>query len=279
MNSDPATDSEFVEADVNELLTSLQEHYQIDFRGYSPSFMSRRLANLLRCESLLSLSDYRERLLGDPECMERFVRAVTVHVTTMFRDPEFYVAFRELVVPKLQESPFLRIWHAGCSTGEEVYSMAIVLDEADLLSRCRIYATDVSEGVLRRARDGIFELSAIREFTKNYVLSGGKESFSKYYSASYGRAIMKRGLKESIVFSRHNLISDGAFNSFDVILCRNVLIYFNPDQAQRAHSLFYDSLTHQGYLGLGPRETVKFTPHADCYKVIDDTSQLFQKVC
>lgn len=264
--------------DIVQLLTDVYEKYQIDFRDYALSSITRRVTNCMRGEGISTLEQYRQRLVTDADCMERLLRAFTVHVTTMFRDPEFYRAVREQVIPVLEERPFFRIWHAGCSTGEEAYSLAILLEEAGLRVKSRIYATDISEGVLRRAREGIFPLTAIREFTRNYIKAGGAESFSRYYTASYDRAILNHSLRENIVFSRHNLASDGPFNTFDVVLCRNVLIYFNEKLAQRAHRLFYDSLFSGGFLGLGSRETIEYTPYESHYEQIDATARLFRKL-
>lgn len=265
------------EQDLRRLLDQVYQRWGVDFRDYAAPSITRRVTQCMRAEAIANLDDYLRRLLEDAECMERFARAVTVHVTTMFRDPDFYRAFREKVVPMLRPSNFLRIWHAGCSTGEEAYSLAVLLEEAGLGSRSRIYATDMSESVLRRARQGIFPLAAVREFTGNYLRSGGTRAFSDYYRASYNRAVLRSFLRERIVFSRHDLANDGPFNTFDVVLCRNVLIYFNLRLAERVHRLLYDSLAPGGFLGLGARETVRFSPHERHYHPIDADARLYRK--
>src|SRR2546423_3132019 len=201
--------------------------------------------------------------------MERFLRAVTVHVTAMFRDPGFWRAVRAKVVPHLRGQPFFRVWHVGCSTGEEVYSMAILLHEEGLYPKCRIYATDLNEAVLATARDGIFPLAALQEYTGNYLQAGGTGAFSDYYTARYDRVIFHRALTENVVFAQHNLVTDSSFNEFQVIVCRNVLIYFGPALATRVHRLLYESLAPSGFLALGDKESIKFTPHEACYEEFD----------
>jgi chemotaxis protein methyltransferase CheR len=210
--------------------------------------------------------------------MERLLLGLTVHVTSMFRDPGFYIAFRQKVVPLLATYPFARIWHAGCSSGEEVYSMAIVLFEEGIHERCRIYATDLSEAVLRGASQGLFPLSAMKEYTENYQRAGGKTAFSDYYTARYDHALFHSHLRDSIVFAPHNLVTDGSFNEFNVILCRNVMIYFNDTLQRHVHELLYQSLSRLGVLGLGRRESLKFTPHESSYEPLDDTERLYRKV-
>ena len=266
-----------LEAQVARLVDAVHEKYRADFREYARPFLVRRVQKCMSDEGVTCVAAYASRLLEDDECMERFLKSVTVHVTTMFRDADFYSAFRTHVVPRLQKLPFIRIWHAGCSTGEEAYSLAVLLDEARLLDRSRIYATDVSARVLQHARQGVFPLSAFREFTRNYIRAGGTGSFSNYYTASYDRAIFKRALRERILFSRHSLASDGVFNHFDVVLCRNVLIYFNASLASRAHRVLYESVSPGGVLGLGASETVQFTPYADRYRPFEADIRLFLK--
>jgi len=201
-----------------------------------------------------------------------------VHATSMFRDPSFYSTFRKQVVPLLRTYPTVQIWVAGCSTGEEVYSLAILLEEERLYNRCRIYATDISQAVLRKARDGIFPLSAMREYTNNYHQAGGVHEFSDYYTAQYDSVIFSSALKSNVVFSEHNLATDGSFNEFQVILCRNVMIYFNKDLQARVHNLLYDSLSMFGVFGIGNKESLKFTPRAEFYQHLNDRDKLYRKV-
>jgi chemotaxis protein methyltransferase CheR len=197
----------------------------------------------------------------------------------MFRDPSFYLAFRSVAVPLLRTYPFIRIWHAGCSTGEEVYSMAILLQEEGLYDRCRIYATDINEAVLKQAKAGIFPLERMQDYTQKYQQAGGNRSFSEYYTSGYEHAIFSSSLKQNIVFSQHNLVGDGPFNQFNVILCRNVLIYFNKILQQRVQSLFYTSLIRFGILGLGCQETLMLTSYHQRYKELVSAEKLYRKIC
>src|SRR5439155_17804684 len=180
-----------------------------------------------------------EKVLHDPACMERLLLDLSVNTTAMFRDPKLYLAFREKVVPLMRTYPFVSIWHAGCSTGEEVYSMAILLTEEGLYDRCRIYATDINDVVLQQAKDGIFPLNRMQEYTENYIRAGGKQSFSEYYTAKYDGALFSPTLTRNVVFSQHNLVTDRSFAEFNVIFCRNVLIYFDRELQDRVHGLFY----------------------------------------
>jgi chemotaxis protein methyltransferase CheR len=211
--------------------------------------------------------------------MERFLLAVTVNVTSMFRDPGFFRSFRERVVPILRTYPFLRIWHAGCSTGEEVYSMAILLHEEGLYRRCRIYATDMNESVLVRAREGIFPLQDVETtYAGNYLDAGGAGSLSDYYTSGYGHALFRSSLRDNIIFSQHNLAQDGSFNEFNVILCRNVLIYFKKTLQNRVHQLFYQSLASFGILGLGSKESLQFTPHEKDFEQLEVGWRLYRRI-
>jgi len=199
-------------------------------------------------------------------------------VTAMFRDPKFFVAFRRHAIPVLRTYPFLRIWHAGCSTGEEAYSMAIVLEEEGLLDRARIYATDINEVALQRARAGLLPLARMQEYTHNYLRAGGSRSFCEYYTADERGALLRPSLGERIVFAQHNLATDASFSEFNVVLCRNVLIYFNRALQQRVHALFYDSLVMLGLLALGSKESLKFTPYDGCYELVCRPGKIYRKV-
>jgi chemotaxis protein methyltransferase CheR len=233
---------------------------------------------LMRTEKLGTVSAFQDRVLHDTTCLERLLLGLSVHATAMFRDPSFYSTFRRQVVPLLRTYPTVQIWIAGCSTGEEVYSLAILLQEERLYEKCRIYATDISQAVLRKARDGIFPLAAMREYTNNYHQAGGANEFSDYYTAHYGNVIFSSTLKSNVVFSEHNLATDGSFNEFQVILCRNVMIYFNKDLQARVHNLLYDSLSMFGVFGLGNKESLKFTPRIDFYQPLNDHDKLYRKV-
>jgi chemotaxis protein methyltransferase CheR len=232
----------------------------------------------MRVEGLNTNSGLQERALHDVACMERLLATLTVHVTAMFRDPGFYRAFRQKVVPALETYPFVRIWHAGCSTGQEVYSLAILLSEEGLYDRCRIYATDLSETVLRTAREGVFPLGSMKEYTENYVRAGGKAAFSEYYTARYDHAVFRPALRENVVFAPHNLVTDGSFNEFNVILCRNVMIYFNRELQNQVHDLLHRSLARLGVLGLGKKESLRFTPHEGDYQECDEPERLYRKL-
>lgn len=260
------------------LLEGIYRHYGYDFREYAPASLRRRIWNVIQSEKLQTISGLQEQVLHDPACMERFVLALSVNVTAMFRDPEFYRVFRKKVVPLLRTYPSIKIWHAGCSTGEEVYSMAIVLEEEGLLDRCTIYATDINEAVLKKARDGIFPLEIMKEYTANYLQSGGNHSFSKYYTAGYGSAILRPPLGRNIVFAQHNLVTDGPFNQFHVIWCRNVTIYFNKTLQRRVHHLLYESLITLGALGLGSKETLKASPYEEKFDAFESGQPLYRKI-
>jgi chemotaxis protein methyltransferase CheR len=219
-----------------------------------------------------------DRLLHDSAVMERLLLDLSVSVTAMFRDPTFYAAFREKVVPLLRTYPFTRIWIAGCSTGEEVYSLAILLAEEGLYEHTRIYATDINDVVIDRARKGVFPLDKMREYTQNYLAAGGKRVFSDYYVAAYDGAQFSRTLVEGVVFAQHNLVSDRSFNEFNVIMCRNVMIYFDKRLQDQVHRLFYDSLVQFGVLALGHKESIRFSPFEDRYEELDPQEKLYRKV-
>ena len=261
---------------VRSLLQAVYERYGLDFRNYAEASITRRILNTVRAENLASIAQLERKLLVDSACMERFLVAVTVNVTSMFRDPGFYRALRNEVIPQIRTRPFVRIWHAGCSTGEEVFSLAILLREEGIAGKCRIYATDVNASVLARAKEGVFPLHALREYSRNYIDAGGCRPFCDYYTARYDSVLFDRTLGSNIVFSQHNLASDGAFNRFDLILCRNVLIYFNPVLADRVHHLLYQSLLPAGFLCLGSGETIQFSRHASSYLSFHPAQCIYQ---
>ena len=270
-------DDERERLEINLLVEGVYQNYGCDFRDYAYASLRRRVWNVVRTENLNTVTGLLERILHDPACMERFLAQLTVNVTSMFRDPLFYVAFREQVVPLLRAYPFIRIWHAGCSTGEEVYSMAILLHEEDLYHRCRLYATDLDEIALKTARDGIFPLDCMKEYAGNYALAGGKASFSDYYTAADDHAIFRQALRKNLIFSRHNLATDGSFNEFNVILCRNVMIYFNTKLQGRVHELFYESLRRFGILALGNKESLKGTVREASYEELDARERIYRR--
>jgi chemotaxis protein methyltransferase CheR len=264
------------EVEVDLLLLAVWRYYGYDFRDYARSSIHRRVRLFMQEEGLATVSSLQERVLHDAFVLRRFLRALSVNVTAMFRDPGFYRALREVVVPVLRTYPIVRIWHAGCSTGEEVYSVAILLREEGLYERCQLYATDINDAVLRQARKGEVPLAAMRENTRNYIEAGGRRGFARWYSAREDRAVLDPELRRNVVFAQHNLATDGSFNEFNLIVCRNVMIYFNRELQDRVHRLLYGSLVQFGFLGLGSKETVRFTRHEAQYQELPE--RLYRKV-
>jgi chemotaxis protein methyltransferase CheR len=270
--------NELEEIEIQLLLEGVYRYYGFDFRNYAPASLKRRIGNIIKAEKLTSISALQEKVLHNSACMERFLLGLSVNVTAMFRDPSFYIAFKNNAIPLLRTYPFIRIWHAGCATGEEVYSMAILLFEEGLYNRCRIYATDINEMALRKAKAGIFPLNLMKDYTQLYLQAEGKESFSSYYTAAYDGAIFRSFLKQNIIFASHNLVTDSSFNEFNVILCRNVLIYFNQQLQERVHKLIYESLRTFGILGLGRHETLKTTPYEAHYEELESGEKIYRKI-
>jgi chemotaxis protein methyltransferase CheR len=251
------------------LLSDLLEQYGYDFTGYSRASLKRRITRLYAMDKAVSFGEFRYKVNNDNAYFKRFVEQITVNVTEMFRDPAFFKRLREEVLPILGTYPFIRIWLAGCSTGEEAYSISIILKELNLLHKSLIYATDLNPAVLERAAQSMFGLSNMKQYSENYILSGGTNDFSSYYSANYSLAKFNEELKSKIIFSTHNLVSDHSFNEFQLILCRNVLIYFERDLQHKVLTLFDDSLEELGYLALGTKETINFSQVAKKYKRLD----------
>ena len=274
--TDPTSELETIH--VKLFLESLFVRYGYDFRGYSYPSIRRRILRLVTLEGVANIPALQTLVLTDPACLERVLHGLTIHVSAMFRDPEFYLQLRTKVVPVLRTYAFTRIWVAGCASGEEVYSLAILLHEENIYSRCRIYGTDISDSVIRDAKLGIFPLSAMKDYTANYIRSGGKEDFSKYYAAGAKGAVFRPWLQENVVFAQHNLVTDGSPNEFNVIFCRNVMIYFTTELQARVHELLHSSLVRLGILGIGRRESLRFTPHEHDYEAIDARERLFRKV-
>ena len=260
------------------LLEGVFRRYGFDFREYAPASLRRRVLRRMHAEGLTTIAGLTEKLLHDSATMERLLLDLSINVTAMFRDPTFYVSFREKVVPLLRTYPFTRIWCAGCSSGEEVYSLAILLEEEGLYRRTRLYATDINEHVLATARSGVFPLDRMKQYTQNYIRSGGTRDFSEYYVAAYDNAQFSRALTENVVFAQHNLAMDRGFNEFNVIVCRNVLIYFDRALQNDVHGVFYESLGMFGVLALGHKESVGFTPYSDRYEEVDADERLYRKI-
>jgi chemotaxis protein methyltransferase CheR len=260
------------------LLEGIYRQYGFDFREYAPASLKRRVWRRVQAEHAGTIAGLLAMVLHDADVMERLLLDLSINVTSMFRDPTFYAAFREQVVPMLRTYPFTRIWIAGCSTGEEVYSLSILLQEEGIYDRTRIYATDINEAVLERAREGVFPLEKMQEYTENYIRAGGKRSFSEYYLAKYEGALFDRALTDHVVWAPHNLVQDRSFNTFNVILCRNVMIYFDRTLQNRVHRLFYDSLERLGILALGHKESIRFTGVESAYEELNVQEKLYRKV-
>jgi chemotaxis protein methyltransferase CheR len=265
-------------AAVDALLHTLHERMGMDFRDYARSALYRRVQRAMSENGSPSVAALHESIRTDEAALARLSRTLTLSVTSMFRDPGFFLQFREQVVPILGTHPFLRLWVAGCASGQEVYSLAIVLHEAGLYERSRIYATELQAGVLEQAASGIYPLSVMQEYTRNYQAAGGAGSFSDYYTADSSAVIIRPFLRTNIVFGVHNLVSDGSFNEFQVIFCRNVMIYFNRPLQERVHELLYNSLVTWGYLGLGRSETLRFSTRESCYEPLPGRERLYRKV-
>ena len=271
-------DPDLEKLEIELLLEGVYRKYGYDFREYAYASLRRRLWKRIEAEGLPNVSALQERVLHDPVVMDKLLLDLSINVTAMFRDPHFWAVFRQQVVPLLRTYPFFRIWHAGCSTGEEVFSMAILLEEEGLYERARLYATDINEVVVHRARDGIFPLDRMQEYTENYLRGGGRRSFSEYYTAKYDGALFNPSLLRNVVFSQHNLVTDRSFAECNVVLCRNVLIYFDRRLQERVHGLFYESLGMFGVLGLGAKESLRFSTYEDCYEELSGKDRLFRKV-
>lgn len=280
MNQDVEITDEDVnieDIEIDLLLEAIFQCYGYDFRSYTKASIRRRVMHRLGLSGLDNVTRMTERVLRDREFFISLLNDLTVNVTDMFRDPEFYLAFRREVVPLLNTFPFIKIWHAGCATGEEIYSMAILLEEEGLYDRAIIYATDIDKNVLASAKKGIYPISSMRQFSENYRAAGGKGSLSDYYTAKYDGAILDQRLKRNIVFADHDLVTDQVFGEMNVILCRNVLIYFDRDLQQRVFRLFFDSLDMGGVLCLGTKESLRYSGLAEAFEPIDERLKIFRK--
>ena len=252
------------------LIKDVYDLYGYDFSLYSRASFKRRVNRICLIDKFTSFAELRYTLINEPNYLKRFIEEVTVNVTEMFRDPYFFKELRENILPQLGTYPLIRIWIAGCSTGEEAYSVAILLKEAGLYHKSLIYATDINPSVLETARAGVFPISQMKTYSENYILSGGKKDFSDYYTANYDSARFDSSLKEKMILSTHNLVSDSSFNSFQLIVCRNVLIYFDKPLQERVFKLFDDRLENLGYLALGSKETLRFSNLGKTYQQIND---------
>jgi chemotaxis protein methyltransferase CheR len=263
-----------------ELLHTLKECYDYDFTGYSEASLNRRILRFTERNSFKTFSDLKHELVNNKDLFEHFVMEITVNVTEMFRDPGFYYALTGHVFPSLHTYPFRRIWHAGCSTGEEVYSLAILLEEYNLSENTRTYATDINKEVLVKAAEGVYEHSPFREYSLQYKQSGGKYELNDYYINYNDTASVKLNnrLIKNVIFSTHNLVSDASINEFNLVICRNVLIYFDKNLQERVFKLFYDSLCIFGFLALGSKETLQFSKWMDKFEVVDKKEKIYRKI-
>lgn len=260
-----------------ELLGRIHEKYGYDFRDYSAAHLKRRIKNRMTLSGLSTLQTFQNKVLEDPAFAALCLKDFSIKVTEMFRDPSFYVALREQVIPLLKTYSFIKIWHAGSATGEEVYSMAIVLKEENLYDRCLIYATDFAQDAIEHGKEGIYLNDQVQAYTKNYLAAGGKASLSDYYTSHYNRIILRKDLRENIVWANHNLVTDSVFAEVNLILCRNVLIYFNKNLQHKVHSLFLDSLANGGVLCLGKKENLQYSTVYHRFSVLDKYQKIYRK--
>lgn len=266
------------DAEAELLINDMASVYGYDFADYSKASFKRRIQRLISLDRFSSFAELRYRIREDKAYFQHAIEEISVTVTEMLRDPSFYQNISKTVIPILATYPFIKIWHAGCSTGEEVYSMAILLEEAGLLHKSLLYATDINPGALIKARKGMFPLSQMQLYSRNYQLSGGSRDFSSYYTANYNFAQFDARLSEKMIFATHNLVTDFSFNSFQLIFCRNVLIYFNKDLQNRVLQLFDESLELNGFLALGTKESIRFAPVASHYKQVMGREKLWRKI-
>ncbi|CAG36521.1 related to chemotaxis protein methyltransferase (CheR) [Desulfotalea psychrophila LSv54] len=278
--TDMSVSSEKIEnerLEITLLLEAVFQKYGYDFRDYAGTHTKRRLEHRRLLSGLTTFSEMQHKLIYEEEFFKKLLIDLSINVTEMFRDPWFYKAVRDIVVPHLLTYPFIKIWHAGCSAGQEVYSMAILLEEEDMKRRSQTYATDFNELILKKARKGIYPLDVAREYTSNYIKSGGKNDFSDYYTADDSNVILRSSLRERVLFSSHNLVSDGIFGEMHVIFCRNVLIYFNRDLQEKVLQLFCDSLCPGGFLCLGSKESIQFSKIADSFEAVAGREKIYRK--
>ena len=264
--------------EIDFLLEAIYRLSGFDFRQYNRSSISRRIHNRMNINGIETITGLLEKVIHEENFLEQMLNDFSINVTEMFRNPSFFKTFRKEVVPILREYPEIRIWHAGCATGEEVYSMAILLEEEGLKDKTVIYATDMNEQVLEKASKGAFPIQKMQAYTKNYMLAGGNYAFSEYYKADHQYAYFHPSILENIIFAQHNLVTDQSFNEFHVIICRNVLIYFTSQLQEQVQHLFYDSLSPQGFLGLGDKETLRFSQVMGNYQEIEGNERIYQRV-
>ncbi|ASS94387.1 CheR family methyltransferase [Peribacillus simplex] len=275
---DTLTIEEREDLELELLLEAIYSVSGFDFRKYMRSSIKRRVENRMRLDHIRRISGMIEMVLYEKGYVEKLLKDFSINVTEMFRDPEFFKAFRLNIVPLLKKLPEIRIWHAGCSTGEEAFSMAIILKEEGLYDKARIYATDMNDEVLRHAEKGILPLNRMQSYTKNYLQAGGNQEFSEYYTTDYQNAYLDSNLLKNIVFFQHNLVTDGSFNEFHIIMCRNVMIYFTGELQTYVNQLFYDSLCKGGFLAVGSKETLHTSSFSEDYEDFDSKERIYRKL-
>ncbi|MEN6622781.1 MAG: protein-glutamate O-methyltransferase CheR [Smithella sp.] len=268
---------EIEKIEISLLLEAIVQRYGYDFRNYMADSISRRITLFRQQKGFPSIAEMIPQVLHDPAFFQELLQSLSVTVTEMFRDPFVYRSIRENVIPLLQTYPSIRIWVAGCATGEEAYSLAILLKEEGIFNKTTIFATDINDEALRLGKEGIYNLENIRHFTENYQEAGGTQSFSSYYHADYGVAVIDQSLKDKITFIKHNLVTDGVFGEMHLIMCRNVLIYFDRTLQNRVLKLFEESLVYGGYLGLGTKEILRFSAVSDNFDSVDKNARIYKK--
>ncbi|EMR01803.1 CheR family methyltransferase [Cesiribacter andamanensis] len=266
------------EQEVEALITAINAHYGYDFSGYARASVYRRIRRFMDNKRLPGIPELQQAVLRDSYFFEGFLQEVTVNVTEMFRDPSFFLSLRQHVLPRLSTYPHIKIWDAGCSTGEELFSLLILLEEEGLLKRTKVYATDINQKVLKEAREGIYPARSIAAYTAGYYAAGGKREFSSYYTSNYGGIKFNSSLLKNVLFYPHNLATDFSFNEFHLIICRNVLIYFTRELQEKVYALFDESLVPLGYLGLGKKETLTLAGISKDFEVIDKSNRIYRKI-
>lgn len=266
------------ELEIKLLLQAVHQKYGYDFSNYSKAHLKRRILHRLSLSGLKTISELQSKILWDTEAHKDFLQDLSINVTEMFRDPEVYLKFRKKVVPNLSTYAHIKVWHAGCSTGEEVYSLAILLKEENILHKTQIYATDFNKRVLKQAKEGIYSKKEMELYERNYKAAGGKQQLSDYYTSKYGSVMFDKSLSKNIVFADHNLVTDGVFAEVNLVFCRNVLIYFDKTLQNRAIGLFENSLSKRGYLCLGTKESLRFSDYESNFEVIDKKCKIYKKL-
>lgn len=269
--------SDMMDIEMDLLFQAIQLKYGYDFRNYSRAHLKRRVMHRLKLSGLKTISELQNKVLWEKDFISTFLQDMSINVTEMFRDPSFYQVLREKVMPVLSTYAHIKVWLSGCSTGEEVYSLAIVMQEEKLLNRTRIYATDFNKNVLDQAKQGIYKKQDIDFYSDNYIKSGGKGHLSDYYTSKYGSVIFDKTLSQNVVFADHNLVTDGVFAEVNLVFCRNVLIYFDKSLQSKVLNLFFNSLSGNGYLCLGTKESIRFSQVENYFTTIDKKNKIYKK--